>query len=78
MELEVQKAILAREILNTDNSEFLKEMSKAYHRIKARMQKTQTELEPDSKEYILKSIEQGMEDVKEGKTRPLEELLNEL
>ncbi|WP_125910758.1 hypothetical protein [Bacteroides timonensis] len=39
MELEAQKAMLAREILNTDSSELLKEMSKAYHRIKARMQK---------------------------------------
>lgn len=52
-------------------------MSKAYHRIKARMIKNNT-MEPDSKEYIRDSIEQGLKDVKEGRTRPLEELLNEL
>ena len=50
MELEAQKAMLAREILNTDNSEFLQEMSKAYHRIKARMQKEDT-LKQNIKEY---------------------------
>lgn len=77
MEMESQRLMLAREILNTDNREFLKEMSKAYHRIKARMIKNNT-MEPDSKEYIRDSIEQGLKDVKEGRTRPLEELLNEL
>lgn len=50
MEQEAQKAMLAREILNTDNSEFLREMSKAYHRIKARMQKEDT-LKQNIKEY---------------------------
>lgn len=34
MKLEVEKALLAREILNTDNYELLKELSKAYNRIK--------------------------------------------
>lgn len=50
MELEAQKAILAREILNTDSSQFIKEMTKAYHRIKAKIQKDHT-IEQDNKEY---------------------------
>lgn len=50
MELETQKAMLVREILNTDDSELLKEMSNAYHRIKARMQKDAA-LKQDVKEY---------------------------
>ena len=36
-EFEVQKAMLAREILNTDNHELLKEMSKTWHRMKTIM-----------------------------------------
>lgn len=80
MELEAQKAELARHILNIDNMEVIKEMKKAYSRTVTRLAKktVQKKAAPDSKEYILDSIEQGLKDVKEGKTRPLEELLNEL
>lgn len=51
IELEAQKALLAREILNTDNSLLIEEMTKAYHRIKARMQKDNT-IKQDSKKYV--------------------------
>ncbi len=50
MELEAQKAELARHILNIDNMEVIKEMSKAYRRIEARMQKNAV-LKRDIKEY---------------------------
>lgn len=88
MELDAQRIVLAREILNTDNSELLKEMSKAYKRIKARMIKTADPKvavapEPDSKEYIMNGLKEAFLQLNEYKAgriqaRPLDELLKEL
>jgi hypothetical protein len=78
MELEAQKAELARHILNIDNMEVMQEIKKSYNRTMMRMErrcKARTEAE---QKHILNSIEQGLKDVREGNTRPLEELLNEL
>ena len=78
MELEVQKAELARHILNIDNMEVMQEIKKSYNRAMMRMaRKCKVRAEAEQK-HILNSIEQGLKDVQEGKTRPLEELLNEL
>lgn len=80
MELEAQKAELARHILNIDNVEVIKELRKAYSRTMARLARKAPlqDAEPDTKEYIRNSLEQGLKDVKEGRTRPLEELLSDL
>lgn len=87
MKLEVEKALLAREILNTDNYELLKELSKAYNRIKTRMAKKAAEMEqepaPDSKEYVLKGLKEAfveLNEIKAGraKARPIEELIKEV
>lgn len=84
--MESERIMLAREILNTDNNELLKEMSKAYHRIKTRLSKVaaaEQELEPDSKEYILQGLKEAileLNEVKAGraKTHSAWELLEEL
>lgn len=84
--MEAKRIMLAREILNTDNNEFLEEMSKAYHRIKIRLTKNtaaEQEPEPDSKEYILQGIKEAileLNEVKAGraKTHSAWELLEEL
>lgn len=88
MNMESQRLMLAREILNTDNNEFLEEMSKAYHRIKNRLAKvTAAEqakaLEEDSKETILKELKEAILEFNEYKAgrvkaRPLDELIKEL
>jgi len=68
--MESKRIMLAREILNTDNNELLEEMSKAYHRIKTRLAKvttTEQELESDSKEYILKELEEAIHELNEYK-----------
>lgn len=88
MNMESQRLMLAREILNTDNNEFLEEMSKAYHRIKTRLAKvTAAEqakaLEEDSKETILKELKEAILEFNEYKAgrvkaRPLDELIKEL
>ncbi|MEQ3234471.1 hypothetical protein [Bacteroides cellulosilyticus] len=65
MELEAQKGELARLILNIDDMEVIKEMSKAYRRIEARMQKeascryTVSEME--------ERLKQSRQDVKSGR-----------
>ena len=87
MELDSQRLMLAREILTTDNAEFLKEMTKAYKRIKNRLadiaSTKEMEAEPDSKEYILNGMKEAinsLNDYKAGKiqARPLDELIREL
>ena len=75
MELEVQKASLAREVLNTDNSELLDRLLKVCKQFKKR---TVNEEETISKEEILAGIDAGLKDIKAGRTRPARELLNEL
>lgn len=65
MELEAQKGELARLILNIDDMEVIKEMSKAYRRIEARMQKEA------SCQYTVSEMEerlkQSRQDVKSGR-----------
>lgn len=88
MNMESQRLMLAREILNTDNNELLEEMSKAYHRIKTRLAKvTAAEqakaLEENSKETILKELKEAILEFNEYKAgrvkaRPLDELIKEL
>lgn len=75
VELEVQKAALAREILNIDNLELLEKLQKSLNRLKS---KIVAEEETISKEEILAGIDAGLKDVKAGRTRPARELLNEL
>lgn len=82
MELDAQRLMLAREILNTDNAELLKEMAVAYKRIKARLAKTTT-AEPDSKEYVMNGLKEAIHELNEYKAgrvqaRPLDELIKEM
>lgn len=85
MEMDTQRVMLAREILNTDNVELLREMVKAHKRIIARFtaKEAVAEPEPDSKEYIMQGLKEAFQELKEIKAgmvkgRPLEEMLKEL
>lgn len=86
MNMESQRLMLAREILNTDNNELLEEMSKAYHRIKTRLAKVtaaEQAAEEDSKETILKELKEAILEFNEYKAgrvkaRSAWELLEEL
>ncbi len=86
MELDSLRLILAREILTTDNTELLQEMTKAYQRIKNRLSKPITakaEPEEDSKEYILNEVKEAFTElkaIKAGKLKgiPAHELLKDL
>lgn len=86
MELDSQRLLLAREILTTDNTELLQEMTRAYKRIKRRLSKriiVKAELEEDSKEYILNEVKEAfteLKGIKAGKLKgiPAHELLKDL
>ena len=83
LEMDAQRVMLAREILNTNNDELLSEMCKAYKRIKNRLAKavmTKAKAETESKEYVLNSIKEAYLDVKYKRVeaRPIDELFKEL
>lgn len=84
IEMEAQKAELARHILNVDNMEVIAEVKKAYNLAMARLAKNNgSKTEPDSKEYVLNGLKEAflqLKDIKAGqlKGRPAEELLKEL
>lgn len=76
MELEARKASLVRDILTeVDSLDLLDKLQKAYNRLK---KKASAEEETISKEEILAGIDAGLKDVKAGRTRPIEEFLDEL
>lgn len=82
MELDAMKAALAREILNTDNSEILKKVRKIFERAGKEMGVANEE-ETIGKEEVLLQIEKSMREVKETRKRgtrlqTLEELIDEL
>lgn len=82
MELDAMKAALAREILNTDNSEILKKVRKIFERARKEMGVANEE-ETIGKEEVLLQIEKSMREVKETRKRgtrlqTLEELIDEL
>lgn len=85
-EIDSQRVLLAREILNTEDIELLKELTKAYKRIKSRLAKSVTvKVEPkeDSKEYILNGLKEAFTELKEIKAGrlkgiPARELLKDL
>lgn len=79
IELEAEKAMLARELLNIDNIEILKKVRKLLHR----EIKKENEVEYISKEELLEGIRQGLVDVKEArrtgkKQKTLQEVIDEL
>lgn len=85
MEMDTQRVMLAREILNTDNVELLREMVKAHKRIIARFtaKEAMAEPEPDSKEYIMQGLKEAFQELKEikagrGKSVSARDLLKEL
>lgn len=76
MELEARKASLVRDILTeVDSLDLLDKLQKAYNRLK---KKASAEEDTISKEEILAGIDAGLKDVKAGRTRPIEEFLDEL
>lgn len=82
MELDAMKAALAREILNTDNSEILKKVRKIFERARKEMGVANEE-ETIGKEEVLLQIEKSMREAKETRKRgtrlqTLEELIDEL
>lgn len=82
MELDAMKAALARDILNTDNSEILKKVRKVFERAKKELNVT-TEDEVISKDEVLSQIATSLQEVKRARKRgarlqSLEELIDEL
>lgn len=76
MELEARKASLVRDILTeVDSLDLLDKLQKAYNRLK---KKASADEDTISKEEILAGIDAGLKDVKAGRTRPIEEFLDEL
>ena len=80
MELNAMRGELAREILNIENIELLKKVQRY---LKRAMKTEKEEVEYIEKEEILKSIREGMKEIKEArrtgrKLMDAEELLNEL
>lgn len=85
MEMDARRIMLAREILSTDNETLLSELEKTYQQVMSHVVfvNTKSEPEPDSKEYILNSIKQGLKEVQEIKAGqlkgiPARDLLQEL
>lgn len=82
--LETQKLMLVREIINSDNQEFLQEMTEACKNIKRRLSKVmEKDSKADTKDAIIKELKKAIEelnDYKAGKiqARPAEELAKEL
>lgn len=82
MELNAMKAMLARDILNTDNSEVLVRVRKALEQAKKELQPA-GEQATISKDEILSNIRTSMLEVKEARKKgvrlqTLEELIDEL
>lgn len=82
MELNAMKAMLARDILNTDSSEVLERVRKALERAKKELQPS-GEQGTISKDEVLSKIETSMLEVKEARKKgarlqTLEELIDEL
>ena len=75
MELEAYKAELACEILTTDSRQVLDEVKRLLTKLS---KKTKKKEETISKEEILAGIDAGLKDIKEKRTRPATELLQEL
>ena len=86
MGLEAQKLMLMREIINSDDKNFLQEMSNACKEIKRRLAKvadTTKDEKADAKELVLHELKEAvleLNDYKAGKiqARPAEELAKEL
>lgn len=90
IKLEMDKAMLAREILNSDNSEMIAGMKRAYLRLSRQYMKNDEQVEKDeslpaSKEEILASIKSGLREARKehhgihtGMFRPIEDLFAEL
>lgn len=93
MELEAQRASLAREILNTDSKEMLDEMTKTVKRIKKRLARPRpvkgtvmaeaTEYKGDTREEIIANLRETalwLKDFKAGRAKgiPVDELVAEL
>ncbi|WP_298109213.1 hypothetical protein [uncultured Bacteroides sp.] len=82
--LETQKLMLVREIINSDNQEFLQEMTEACKNIKRRLSKVmEKDSKADTKEAIMKELKKAIEELNDYKTgkiqaRPAEELAKEL
>ena len=72
MELEVEKAQLAREILNIENVDLIKKLKQVYQRLLAK------EDDYISKEEVLAGIESGLQDLKAGRKTPARKFLKEL
>lgn len=82
IELDAMKANLAREILNTDNSEILNKVRKAFECAKKDLSAMDME-ESISKKEVLSQIEESLLEVKRARKRgvklqTLEELIDEL
>lgn len=85
IEIEAQKALWVRDILNLDNSEMITELKKNYDRTKLRIQRRMKERtpSPDSKAYIMKGLKEAFGEIKNiqsghSKGKPLEEVLAEI
>ena len=72
IELEAQKALLAKEILSIEDVDLLLSLQLAFEKI------LKDEKKKNCQDAIIKSIDFGLKDVKAGRTRPVEELLKEL
>ena len=85
-EIDSQRVLLAREILNTEDIELLKELAKAYKSIKSRLAKldsVKAEPKEDSKDYILNGLKDAffeLKEIKAGRLQgiPARDLLKEL
>lgn len=82
IEMEAQKALWIRDILNIDNSEMIKELKNSYDRTKLRIQRRMKEQanQPDSKAYIMKGLEEAFGEIARiqsgnSQGKPLEEVL---
>ncbi len=85
MEMDAYRLMLARAVLTTDNETLLSELVKTYRQVMTHVVivNPPAEPEPDSKEYILNSIKEGLREVREIKAGrmkgiPARELLQEL
>ena len=86
LEMEAQKALWIRDILNIDNSDMITELKKNYDRTKLRILRKMNEhtaSSPESKEYIMKGLKESFGELKNiqtghSKGRPLEEVLAEI
>ena len=66
LEIEAQKALWVRDILNLDNSEMITELKENYDRTKLRIQRRMKKQapSPDSKAYIMKGLKEAFGEIK--------------